>query len=410
MIKINIGIVTTWFERGAAYVSKQYYDKLSQKYKVYVYARGGEEYAINQPNWNQEYVTWGKKINVPVSTAIDLNDFGLWLKKNNIDIVFFNEQRWWEPVIFCHELGIKTGAYIDYYKEDTIPFFAIYDFLICNTKRHYETFKWHNNAYYIPWGTNIKLFNPETFSLIEKSKLTFFHSCGYNPKRKGTDILLKAFSTIKDKNTKLIIHSQVNLKAYFPELSNKIDSLINSGKLVYIEKTVSAPGLYKLGDVYVYPSRLDGLGLTIMEALSCGLPVITSNNSPMNEFIDGENGKLIDIHKYYCRSDGYYWPLCEPDYKNLSEILNSYIENYENISIYKKCARKYAENNLDWNKNSEGLIEIFDDINKISNEQKNNIIKEIRKYESYNDMIVKLYKNHSFLINITLKIYRRIKN
>ena len=59
------------------------------------------------------------------------------------------------------------------------------------------------------------------------------------------------------------------------------------------EKTLPAPGLYHLGDVYVYPSRLDGVGLTVGEALACGLPVITTENGPMDEFVeDGFNGRL----------------------------------------------------------------------------------------------------------------------
>ncbi len=42
---INIGIVTTWFERGASYVS-QIYMKAFQKegHKVIIYARGGESH------------------------------------------------------------------------------------------------------------------------------------------------------------------------------------------------------------------------------------------------------------------------------------------------------------------------------------------------------------------------------
>ena len=67
-------------------------------------------------------------------------------------------------------------------------------------------------------------------------------------------------------------------------------------RIEFIEKTVSAPGLYFRGDVYLYPTRLEGIGLTICEALASGLPVITTNDAPMNEFvIDGETGYLVDV-------------------------------------------------------------------------------------------------------------------
>ncbi len=38
---MNIGFVSTWFERGAAYVTKQYIDAVKERNYVFVYARGG---------------------------------------------------------------------------------------------------------------------------------------------------------------------------------------------------------------------------------------------------------------------------------------------------------------------------------------------------------------------------------
>lgn len=57
---MNIGIVTTWFERGAAYVSKAYFESLNNdENNIFIFARGGESYAKGDPKWDNEYVTWG---------------------------------------------------------------------------------------------------------------------------------------------------------------------------------------------------------------------------------------------------------------------------------------------------------------------------------------------------------------
>jgi len=38
------------------------------------------------------------------------------------------------------------------------------------------------------------------------------------------------------------------------------------------------------------------------EALACGLPVITTDNAPMNEFVqDGVNGKLVKVKRFQKR-------------------------------------------------------------------------------------------------------------
>jgi 1,2-diacylglycerol 3-alpha-glucosyltransferase len=133
---MNIGIVTTWFERGAAYVSRQYKDAFEEQGgSVFIYARGGEKFAKNDPNWDSSKVYWQEKNAFPIYNYVDKKEFESWLLQKKIDVVLFNEQVWFEPVILCKRLGIKVGAYVDYYTELMLPCYDIYDFLICNTKK-----------------------------------------------------------------------------------------------------------------------------------------------------------------------------------------------------------------------------------------------------------------------------------
>ena len=80
---MRIGIVTTWFERGAAYVSRQIRDSLLRDGNdVFIFARGGEEYARNDENWDGPNVHWSKRIESPFSlTLIDETEFTQWLCK-----------------------------------------------------------------------------------------------------------------------------------------------------------------------------------------------------------------------------------------------------------------------------------------------------------------------------------------
>jgi len=405
---MKIGIVTTWQERGAAYVSKQYRDILKKDNEVFVYARGGEKYAIGDLIWDKNYVTWGKKIPIHMPQAIDLNDFKKWLIKNKIDLVFFNEQQWWDPILLCQDLNIKTGAYIDYYTKETVSFFEVYDFLICNTRRHLEAFKWHPQAYYIPWGTDIQLFKAKNLSAVENSRITFFHSSGMSPERKGTDILIKAFSNLSG-SKKLIIHTQTDLEESLPNLKDSIKKMRKGGLLEIINKEISAPGLYHLGDVYVYPSRLDGIGLTICEALACGLPVITSDNAPMNEFVDNSNGRLVKIEKYGERSDGYFWPLCEVNQDLLTSAMQYYIDNFKVISGFKNNARKSAEARFDWSKNSLNLSHLFRDSKVI--EKSEELINKVRFFEKKRSNIAtKIYRRYPWLFKPFSWFWPIIKN
>ena len=377
---LRVGIVTTWFERGAAYVSKQYREALQQEHEVFIYARGGETSGQGDPNWDDDHVTWGKPIQASVPTAVDLNDFRAWLQRCQINCVIFNEQHWWAPVVGCAQMGIKTGAYVDYYTELTIPIFGCYDFLLCNTKRHFSAFDWHPQAKYVPWGTNIDLYKPTQFELADPNVVTFFHSAGYNPSRKGTDFLVAAFRNVNGP-AKLVIHTQKPVQQQFPELAPLVNALQNEGRLAYEEKTVPAPGLYHLGDVYAYPSRLDGIGLTQAEALACGLPLIVSDNGPMNEFVDETNGRVVKIDRLYARNDGYYWPQCRVNIDDLTRHMQYYVDNKEKLPEMKRAARTYAETHLDWKKNSANLPKMLNELGVIPQDRKNIFYQQAQHYE-----------------------------
>ena len=53
------------------------------------------------------------------------------------------------------------------------------------------------------------------------------------------------------------------------------------------------PLVYNAADLFVYPSLYEGFGLPILEAMACGVPVITSNLSSMPE-VAGDAGILVD--------------------------------------------------------------------------------------------------------------------
>ena len=55
------------------------------------------------------------------------------------------------------------------------------------------------------------------------------------------------------------------------------------------------PDLYALADAYVMPSRGEGFGFVVLEALASGLPVVASKQDGTREAVrDGELGLLVD--------------------------------------------------------------------------------------------------------------------
>lgn len=54
------------------------------------------------------------------------------------------------------------------------------------------------------------------------------------------------------------------------------------------------PVLYRCGDAFVFPSVKEGWGIVLLEAISSGLPVVTSNIAPFTEFLFEESALLVN--------------------------------------------------------------------------------------------------------------------
>lgn len=385
---MKIGIVTTWYASGAGMVSRAYAEALSKDNEVFIFARGCKRQKGNI--WDTNNVTWAKKH--PSITGVYVNEFKKWVKKNKINLVLFNEQRRWDIILEAKKMNIIIGAYVDYYTADTVQFFDLYDFLICNTKRHYSVFNSHKNVLFCQWGTNNELFIPK--KTRENRPITFLVSSGNNGKnakvaswadRTGAGFVLENFSKIKG-NCRLVFLSQVKLSECPTRWKQIIDS---DSRINFIdEKFEFTP--YHLGDIYLYPSRLDGIGLTLPEAISCGLPAIVTNSEPMSDFvIDNFNGFLIDVKQYLGRPDGYFWAETICDGESLVRKMECYISNPGLLEEHSINSRELAIEKFNWSKNSKNLSHWMSGIKKVNEVNREFIngvsIENVKRYDRLNN-------------------------
>ncbi len=332
-------------------VSRAYAGTLSQHHSVFIYARGGEQYGRGDSWWDGPNVYWSTPRPGKPVTYIDPQEFERWLLQTGVDIVIFNEQHWWPPVIQCRELGVVVGSYVDYYRRDTVSLFGLYDFLLCNTLRHYSVFKQHEGSCHIPWGTDCDLFRPR--DRFPADPITFFHSAGLSPYRKGTDLVLRAFKEVTG-DARLIVHFQ---SAEETTVEARVAASLDR-RISIVEDMVPPPGLYHLGDVYVYPARLDGIGLSVPEAMACGLPVIGTASPPMSEFIEPSGcGAAVRVQRYKQRADRYYWPEAEISLQDLTAAMREYVVAPHLAQVERQVVRQFAVQRLNWRTNSAWLPE-----------------------------------------------------
>lgn len=109
--------------------------------------------------------------------------------------------------------------------------------------------------------------------------------------RKNITLLLKAFELFKSKNPNL--PHQLLLAGRLAWKSKEVINYINKmafGKDVVFKFKLKDDELNKVinsATALVYPSVYEGFGLPIIEALNCGIPVITSKGTAMEEIAKG---------------------------------------------------------------------------------------------------------------------------
>lgn len=116
--------------------------------------------------------------------------------------------------------------------------------------------------------------------------------------RKNLDLLVDAYCNLPEKlrsNTKLLLVGVSGWKT--DKLFSKIIAKVEDGyKIIRPSKYVSdadKPAIISGASMLVYPSHYEGFGIPPVEALACGVPVITADNSSLPQAV-GNAGVLLD--------------------------------------------------------------------------------------------------------------------
>jgi glycosyltransferase-like protein len=123
--------------------------------------------------------------------------------------------------------------------------------------------------------------------------------------RKGSDALVQAIATLKESGRHPVLavvggHSFQDYRAYrdrvlasLPGLGLRLDDDV---VLLGTVPDAELPGWYAAADVLAFPSTKEGWGLAVLEAMSAGLPVVTSDLPVFREFLSpGRDALMVPV-------------------------------------------------------------------------------------------------------------------
>lgn len=170
--------------------------------------------------------------------------------------------------------------------------------------------------------------------------------------RKNLETLVDAYCDLSEKQRKSLSLLLVGVSAWKTDsLFKKITERVNEGfKIIRPNKYVldeDKPAIISGAKMLVYPSHYEGFGMPPLEALSCGVPVITSDNSSLPEVL-GEAGVMV-------RSNSTSDVLC---------AITAYLENYGVVSAKARVEGPQRAKSFSWISSARKYIDAAERLSK----------------------------------------------
>lgn len=115
----------------------------------------------------------------------------------------------------------------------------------------------------------------------------------FDDKIKGVDILLSAFAKVLQKHNNLYLIC-IGINPVHSKLPDLADQLGVSHRLHWTGIIDSGWKLLNVADIYVQPSRSEGLTLAVLEAMSMKLPIVCTRTGNVDAIIDNKTGFIAD--------------------------------------------------------------------------------------------------------------------
>ncbi len=357
---MRVGLVTKWFASGQAVVSRYVRSALEELgHETFVLARegtgprSGVSNRVVDPIWDQPGVTETGESDVPLET------YRAWVADNSIDVVMADNLYAFAELAALRGDGVRTvGRFVwEHFSSEHVAganeaFDVVYSLHRGERERYAEL---GIESPYVPWGCHPELLAVEP-DRAEDGLVRLLLPGSFMGRRKPLAEVLEAFSQTRDDRLRLIIKGQTHKKEGKLAKAVKRDSRIQ----VLIEDQPTDQHLRFVAgcDVCLSPTRWEGLGLPLYEAIAFGQPAITNDNAPMNEAVtDGVNGLLVSAEVEGTARSGI--PSWSPNPAELARAMER-IADDELRATLARGARELREGERSWSHTVRGYGELLD--------------------------------------------------
>lgn len=212
----------------------------------------------------------------------------------------------------------------------------------------------NNNIFIVPNGLDLSEFDNlpskeilrNKYPILKGKKVILF--LGRLDWKKGLDILAKAYGNIgmqrNDVHLLIVGDGPENFKAKVKKWF-KDKGIFEGEKITFAGMLTGREKLEALSgsDIFILPSYSENFGMAIVEAMACGLPVVTTNKVGVyREITEAEAGLIVSC-----------------DATQVEEALLKIIDNEKLAKDWGKNGKKLAKELFDFKKITDKMIEEF---------------------------------------------------
>lgn len=232
---------------------------------------------------------------------------------------------------------------------------------------HYYDFSLENKIKIIPCGVNLKRFRKINFenarnyiNFPEKDKIIIY--IGRIDWRKGIETIIRAFPLVLKKLSKfekdlktIIIGGKIGKRGDMAD-KQEIKRLKNISQELGIEKKVLFLGrrdqeklryYYSSSDIFITPPYYEPFGMTALEAMRCGIPIIASNIGGLSYIIQN-------------RKTGLFFP--PGNHRILAKKIVELFINKKLRNKLTKNAEKMIKENYSWENVSSEIVNLYQEL------------------------------------------------
>jgi len=234
------------------------------------------------------------------------------------------------------------------YRDRLVAEYDLADYLFVPSSYVAETFIRSGIApekiFVVPYGVDTARFSirPKHEELNRKKHPFRVLFVGQLTPRKGIHYLIQAFTKLRLPNSELVIvgHGEIEYQKLLQEMLSSEDQIRFGGHLPQVELSE----YYQNSDVFILPTLSEGSALVIYEAMSAGLPVITTPNAG-SVIRDGQDGFIVPI-------------------RNVETLQDKIMYLFENPDACQKMgiASQERVREFSWERYGDRLLNVFDQI------------------------------------------------